>query len=86
MKSPLKKIREKMGWTKKNLADLLQNRSSVIGKIEEGKMRIPDKFYAPLRTLGVDPFQLAVEQEDFIEWRRKFHSCLRWGIVPPDIG
>ena len=85
MKSPLKKIREKMGWTKKNLADLLRNRSSVIGKIEEGKMRIPDKFYAPLRTLGVDPFKLAVEQEDFIEWRRKFYSDLRWGLSPSTI-
>ena len=83
--SPLKKIREKMGWTKKNLADLLGNRSRVIGRIEGGRMRIPDKFYDPLRTLGVDPFQLAVEQEEFIQWRRKFYSDLRWGLLPSTI-
>lgn len=86
MKSPLKKIREERGWTKEKSADLLETDSSVIGRIEEGKIRLPDRFYIPLRNLGVDPFKLAIEQEDFIEWRRKFYSCLRWGIVPPDIG
>ena len=85
MKSPLKKIMEKMGWTKKNLADLLENRSSVIGRIEDGKMRLPAEFYEPLRAIGVDPFELAIEQENFILWRREFYSRLRWGLPPSTI-
>lgn len=84
MNSPFKRTREEMGCTKTELAELLgdRNYSSVIGNIEAGKMRLPDKFYTPLRNLGVDPDELALAQERFIEWRRKFHSCLRWGIVP----
>lgn len=84
MESPLKKIREKMGWTTEKLAYLLGKRSfsSVIGKIEAGKMRIPAEFYDRLRTIDVDPFELAIEQERFIEWRKEFHSCLKSGISP----
>ena len=87
MKNPFKRMREERGWTQEKSAYLLGKRGwvRVIGKIEEGKMRLPDKFYIPLRNLGVDPFELAVAQECFIEWRRKFHSCLRWGIAPPTI-
>jgi transcriptional regulator with XRE-family HTH domain len=84
MKSPFEKMREKRGWTKEKSADLLGNPSwaRVIGRIEKGKMRIPDKFYVPLRNLGVDPFELAIDQERFIEWRKNFHSYLRSGIPP----
>ena len=85
MKNPFKRMREERGWTQEKSADLLETHLSVIGRIEKGKMRLPDKFYIPLRNLGVDPFELAVAQERFIEWRGKFYSCLRWGITPPTI-
>lgn len=86
MRSPLKTIREKRGWTRGNLAKLLKTSSYVIGRIEDGTMRIPAEFYDHLRAIGVDPFELAVAQEAFLEWRKEFHFCLRWGIVPPVTG
>ena len=82
MKSPLKSIRENRGWTRGNLAELLKTSSYVIGRIEDGTMRIPAEFYDRLRRIDVDPFELAIEQERFIEWRKNFHSCLRSGISP----
>ena len=85
MESPLRKIRDNMGWTENKLAHLLGKRASVIGKIEHGKMRIPDSFYDSLRALGVDPFKLAIEQENFIAWRRKFYSALKWGLKPENV-
>ncbi len=54
--------------------------------MEQGKMRVSDKFYIPLRKIGVDPFQLAIEQECFICWRREFYFCLDWGTTPSHIG
>ena len=45
--SPLQKIREERGLTKKELAELLHTRSYVITKIEGGNMRIPAHFTNP---------------------------------------
>jgi transcriptional regulator with XRE-family HTH domain len=80
--SPLQKIREERGLTRKELAELLHTRSYVITKIEGGNMRIPAAFYELLRTIGVDPFELAIQQENFIRWRREFYSRQRWGLPP----
>jgi hypothetical protein len=82
MKSPLKGIRGSRGWTRGNLAEPLKISSYVIGRIEDETMRIPAEFYDRLKRIGVDPFELAIAQERFIEWRKEFHSCLRSGISP----
>ena len=84
MKNPFKRMREERGWTQEKSADLLGNPKwvRVIRRIEDGTMRIPAEFYDRLRRIGVDPFELAIAQEHFIEWRKEFHSCLRSGISP----
>ena len=80
--SPLQKIREERGLTKKELARLLKKRTAVISKIEFGKMRIPDSIYSRLMWLGIDPFDLAVKQEVFLNWRSNFYRPGRFRMTP----
>jgi hypothetical protein len=85
MKSPVQEMRVGLGLTKKQLADALDTNVRFVTYMEQGKIRVSDKFYIPLRKIGVDPFQLAIQQEGFIQWRREFYSCLNWGITPSNI-
>lgn len=85
MKSPIRELRLRRGWTKQQLAKALETRTRIITEMEEGRKRVSDKFYRLFRRIGEDPFKLAVDQETFIDWRSQFYSSLRWGITPSNI-
>ena len=84
MTSPFGAFRKRSGLTKKELSRELGTTTRIISDVEDGRKRLPAKFYNPLEIRGEDPKLLAIQQEEFIKWRRYFHSCLRWGI-PPEI-
>ena len=84
MKSPVKELRLRLRWNKKQLADVLGTSTKVITEVEEGKKRLPDKFYKPLRKIGEDPDKLGVDQENFIKWRKDLYSSMKWGLGPPN--
>jgi len=66
LKPPLREVRSRRGWTKAQLAPALETSKRIITMVEEGKMRLPDKFYRPLAKIGEDPGKIAVNQEKFI--------------------
>jgi hypothetical protein len=74
MKSPIRELRFQRGWTKKQLASEMGTSTRVVTIIEDGKMRLPDKFYRPLAKIGEDPGSIAIQQEDFMKWCRQFRS------------
>ncbi len=83
MRSPMREIRQRHGWSKRTTAHLLNAAGITIDRIEKGTMRLPASFYEKLKQVGLDPFALAVAQENFIQWRRAFYFALRRGTVPP---
>lgn len=71
MENPLVRLREKLELTKEDLAFLLNLSVTTISRIEKGNTKVPPKCFNHLEKLGVNPMELAAEQEQFIETKRK---------------
>jgi DNA-binding XRE family transcriptional regulator len=67
---PLTKIRRELGLSTGEFAKLLNLAPITVVRIEQGRSRIPLKARLPIANLGIDFFQVMIEQEHHIGMRR----------------
>jgi len=69
--SPLTIVRTEWGLSMAEFADLVGLALITLVKIEMGISRIPLKAHPPITRLGLDFFQLTIDQEHYIRTRRR---------------
>ena len=82
MKSPIRELRLRRGWTKQQLAKALKTSTRRVTEIEEGQRRISLKFKSGFEQMGVNFWELSESQENFLLWRKRFHFALAQGLNP----
>ena len=73
---PMTKIRRERGLSMSEFAGKVDLSLITLIRIERGISRIPLKAYRPITSLGIDFFQLTIDQEKYLRTRRRYHDPL----------
>jgi len=69
--SPLTTIRRERKLSMSEFAPMVGLAVVTLMRIEQGRSRIPLKAYLPITRLGLDFFQLTIDQERYLRMRRR---------------
>lgn len=69
--SPFTKIRRERGLSMSEFARMLDLAVITLVRIEGGRSRLPLKAHSPITKLGLNFFQLMIDQEHYIRTRRR---------------
>ncbi len=67
---PFTKIRRELGLSTGEFAKLLNLAPITVVRIEQGRSRIPLKAFLPIANLGLDFFEVMIEQEYHVGMRK----------------